>query len=67
MWLLGQIIKKIFFWLVLGFIFLGVFNLIGGKFGLHLAINPVTLLIAGIFDLPGIILLAALRYLVFIF
>ena len=62
---LGNLFKKLLFWLVLGFIFLGIFNFIGGKFGLSLAINPATLLIAGVLDIPGIILLAALRYLVF--
>ncbi|ABB15865.1 MULTISPECIES: pro-sigmaK processing inhibitor BofA family protein [Carboxydothermus] len=65
--LLGLVLKKIFFWLVIGFILLGVFNLIGDKIGWHLPINPVTVVIAGVLDLPGIILLTALKYLVAVF
>ncbi|GAV22127.1 pro-sigmaK processing inhibitor BofA family protein [Carboxydothermus pertinax] len=64
--LLGMVFRKIFFWMVLGFIFLGIFNLIGKKFSWHLAVNPVTVFIAGILDLPGILLLAALRYIAFV-
>ncbi|GAV24110.1 sigma-K processing regulatory protein BofA [Carboxydothermus islandicus] len=65
--LLGLVLKKILFWFVIGFILLGVFNLIGDKIGWHIPINPVTVVIVGVLDLPGIILLTAFRYLVTVF
>ncbi len=48
---------------IIGGVMLVVFNLIGGFWGLYLAINPVTALIAGFLGLPGVFLLTALRYL----
>lgn len=49
---------------VIGLLLLLLFNWIGGYFGLHLAINPVTALVAGFLGVPGVILLAVLRHVV---
>ncbi len=47
---------------VAGGLVLAIVNLIGGYFGLYLAINPITVLVAGLLGLPGIILMIAIRY-----
>ncbi len=44
-------------WALLGGAFLAVINAVFGQFGFHIAINPVTILTAGILQLPGIVLL----------
>ncbi|NMB38062.1 MAG: pro-sigmaK processing inhibitor BofA [Firmicutes bacterium] len=49
---------------IIGGLMLAVFNLIGGYFGLYLAINPVTVLVAGLMGIPGVVLLIAIRYFV---
>ncbi len=49
---------------IIGGVMLAVFNLIGGYFGLYLAINPVTVLVAGLMGIPGVVLLIAIRYFV---
>lgn len=46
-------------WALLGIVLLTVINAIFGQFGFHIAINPVTILTAGILQLPGIVLLVA--------
>lgn len=38
-------------------------NLVGGYFGFHLGLNLVTVLVIGIFGVPGIGLLLAVKYL----
>lgn len=38
-----------------------IFNLIGGLFGLGIAINPLNALIVGILGVPGVILLLILQ------
>lgn len=48
---------------VVGILLLLAFNLVGGYFGLRLAINPVTMLVAGFLGLPGVALLFALQHL----
>jgi inhibitor of the pro-sigma K processing machinery len=37
-------------------------NFVFGHFGVHVAINPVTLLTAGLLQLPGVALLVLLQY-----
>lgn len=49
---------------IIGGLMLAVFNLVGGYFGLYLAINPVTVLVAGLMGIPGVVLLIAIRYFV---
>ena len=46
---------------VLGGLLLVVINLVGGLFGVTLAINPVTALIAGFLGIPGVSLLFLLQ------
>ncbi len=47
-----------------GIAFILIFNLVGGLFDLRLALNPITVLIAGFLGLPGVGLLLALEYVV---
>ncbi len=42
-----------------------VVNLIGGLFGFHLALNPVTAIIVGFLGVPGLLLLAFFNYYLF--
>lgn len=44
-------------WALLGVVLLTVLNLVLGHLGFHIAINPVTVLTAGILQLPGVVLL----------
>lgn len=48
---------------IIGGLMLAVFNLAGNYFGLYLAINPITVLVTGFLGIPGVLLLAAVRYL----
>lgn len=47
---------------IVGGILLALFNLGGSYWGLYLAINPLTAMIAGLLGIPGVFLLVALRY-----
>ncbi len=49
---------------IIGGLLLAAFNLVGANFGLYLAINPITVLVAGMLGVPGVLLLAAVRYIV---
>ncbi len=46
---------------ILGGLLLVVINLVGGLFGVTLAINPVTALVAGFLGIPGVALLFLLQ------
>ncbi len=46
---------------ILGGLLLVVINLIGGLFGVTIAINPVTALISGFLGIPGVALLFLLQ------
>ncbi len=50
---------------VIGGAMLLIVNLIGGIWGIFIGINPITALIAGLLGIPGVILLIALRLLLF--
>lgn len=50
--------------LVTGFVLLVIANLFFQVLGIHIAINPFTVLLAGILQVPGVLLLAVLNYLV---
>lgn len=66
-WLLLAPLKFIMKFVVSGFLgvlLLVILNLIGGLFGIVIAINPLSALIAGYFGLPGIVLLLVLKLLV---
>lgn len=47
-----------------GILLVALFNFIGGYFGFHLPINPITALVAGFLGVPGVALLVGLQYLV---
>lgn len=47
---------------VVGGILLWVLNIFGSFIGLHIAINPITALIAGFLGIPGVVLLVVLQY-----
>ncbi|MDD4239418.1 MAG: pro-sigmaK processing inhibitor BofA family protein [Desulfotomaculaceae bacterium] len=50
-------------WAILGVVLLLAINSAFGYFGFHIAINPLTMLTAGILQLPGIVLLVLLNVL----
>ncbi|MGI6492565.1 MAG: pro-sigmaK processing inhibitor BofA family protein [Pelotomaculum sp.] len=50
-------------WIVLGVVLLLALNSVLGYFGFHIAINPFTILTAGVLQLPGIVLLVLLNVL----
>jgi len=54
---------RVFLYFLLGIFLLILVNLICGQFGLHIAINPVTILTAGFLQVPGVILLVLAQYL----
>ncbi|MCL1829199.1 MAG: pro-sigmaK processing inhibitor BofA family protein [Oscillospiraceae bacterium] len=47
---------------VSGFVTLFILNFIGGFVGLSLALTPINAVVAGVFGLPGIVLLLILKY-----
>lgn len=53
---------KLIFNGIIGGLLLALFNIVGSYWGLYLAINPITALVAGLLGLPGILLLLVLRY-----
>jgi len=48
-------------WALLGGVLLAAINTVFGQFGFHIAINPATILTAGILQLPGVALLVLLN------
>ncbi len=46
--------------LVTGLVLLFLLNLLLGCFGMHVAVNPFTVLVAGLLQLPGVLLLLIL-------
>ncbi len=64
-WLLVMPVKFILRLLyngIIGGLMLWALNLAGSFFGLRVAINPVTALIAGFLGIPGVLLLVVLNY-----
>ncbi|MBE3585969.1 pro-sigmaK processing inhibitor BofA family protein [Desulfofundulus thermocisternus] len=53
---------KLVLCILVGGILLLLFNTILGQLGLKIAINPVTLLTAGLLQVPGVLLLILLHY-----
>lgn len=49
-------------WALLGGVLLVAINTVFGHFGFHIAINPATILTAGILQLPGVVLLVLVNY-----
>lgn len=56
-----QLVLRLGVCLVVGFVLLSLANLILGQWGMELAINPVTLLTAGVLQIPGVVLLVVLQ------
>ena len=52
-----------FYFLLGGFLLLSV-NFVLSYFGIQLALNPITMLTAGFLQLPGVVLLLILNYLI---
>lgn len=48
---------------LIGGLALWVLNLIGGLFGIHLALNPASAVIVGVLGLPGVVSLGIVRLL----
>lgn len=46
---------------IIGGVILFLFNLIGGLFGLAIAINPLNAIIVGLLGVPGVVLLLILQ------
>ncbi|MEW6107410.1 MAG: pro-sigmaK processing inhibitor BofA family protein [Bacillota bacterium] len=59
-----KIIVRLTYNVIIGGVVLWLVNLVGGFFGLSVAINPVTALIAGLLGIPGLVLIIALKYVV---
>ena len=50
-------------WILLGGVLLISINAVLGHMGFHIAINPVTILTTGLLQLPGVVLLVLVNYL----
>ncbi|WKV09323.1 pro-sigmaK processing inhibitor BofA family protein [Thermoanaerobacterium sp. CMT5567-10] len=64
-WLFGKSVKILFKFVlnsIIGYVFLLIFNFFGSIFGLTLQINLINAFIAGVFGIPGIVVLLALKY-----
>lgn len=64
-WLLVMPIKfivKLLYNGIIGGLMLWALNLVGGFFQFHVAINPITALIAGFLGVPGVVLIVVLQY-----
>lgn len=64
-WLFGKSIKILFKFIlnsIIGYIFLLIFNFFGSIFGLTLHLDIINAFIAGVFGIPGIIILLILKY-----
>ncbi|HQA61062.1 MAG: pro-sigmaK processing inhibitor BofA family protein [Tepidanaerobacteraceae bacterium] len=57
-----KIVIRLVYNALIGGVVLLLLNFIGGYFGLHIALNPVTALIVGFLGVPGIIMLLVLQY-----
>jgi inhibitor of the pro-sigma K processing machinery len=57
-----RFIFRLAIYLVVGGVLITVVNLISTNFGLHIALNPFTLVIAGMLQVPGLMLLLLMAY-----
>lgn len=48
---------------IIGGVMLLIINFVGGFFGIHIGINPITALVAGLLGVPGVILMLVLKHL----
>lgn len=56
-----RVIFKLIINAIIGGVILFIFNLIGGLFGLSIAINPLNAIIVGLLGVPGVVLLLILQ------
>jgi len=56
-----QLLGNVFIKLLIGALFLFFLNALGGQYGLHVPINLVNSVIAGILGIPGVIALAIIQ------
>jgi len=61
----GQGLMNLLRGVIVGVVAIFLINVIGAGFGLHIALNPVTALTAGILGLPGVAALVALNIILF--
>ncbi|MGE5572895.1 MAG: pro-sigmaK processing inhibitor BofA family protein [Bacillota bacterium] len=59
-----KMIVRLIYNTIIGGLLLWLVNLVGGVFGLSVAINPVTALTVGFLGIPGVVLIIALKYVV---
>lgn len=50
---------------LIGAVLLLLFNVVGGYWGYHVPLNPVTAVLAGMLGIPGVALLVVLKYWLF--
>lgn len=56
-----RILSKLIYKVVIGGVVIFLFNLVGGLFGFHMALNAISALLIGFLGVPGLILLVALK------
>ncbi|WP_246566031.1 pro-sigmaK processing inhibitor BofA family protein [Tissierella simiarum] len=56
-----KVIMKLVINGIIGGVLLFIFNLVGGLFGLGIALNPLNAIIVGFLGIPGVILLLVLQ------
>ena len=57
-----KLILKLVVWLIIGVFLLIVVNLITTHFGMQIPLNPFTIFTAGILQVPGVVLLVLMNY-----
>ncbi len=57
-----RLLLRVASYLVVGTILISVTNLIVSQMGLHIALNPLTVLVAGVLQIPGTLMLVVLNY-----
>lgn len=57
LWVITQI--------MIGGIIIFIFNLIGNNFNVTLPLNPLSIILAGIFQIPGIAFLLIIKYIIY--
>lgn len=58
-----KFIVRIILYVFIGILLLFLANFVLGQFGLHIAVNPFTILMAGLFQLPGVIFMVLAQFL----
>ncbi len=56
-----KIVIKLIYNSIIGGVILILINVVGGFLGIHIGINPLTAIIAGVLGIPGVVLLLLLQ------